>query len=213
MFFAVLPVSSFFFVKQKIQWPWYSYFVYFTRTIFAIFLLIYATLIHNTLTYLYISKVHGHCERSHDVIYREKHIQPITKQRSSFFFPHIYYNNLIRLLFWLLDPMCEPHPRKTHHCVIDKLTKLWQYFPIVTTPLRKIIWPQQQNTKEKQTQNLEKKKNRLYRCFGTYGNTVWVFSSDLITFGTSLLEWMLFLVLELHIWIVAWLLNCSRRIF
>lgn len=35
-------------------------------------------------------------------------------------------------------------------------------------------------------------------CESTYRNTIWIFSSDFVTFSSSLLEWALFFVLELH---------------
>lgn len=58
----------------------------------------------------------------------------------------------------------------------------------------------------------QRKLNYLHtaRVLNTYGNTVWIFSSDFVTFSTTLLERMFFFVLELHISVVGGGLVSSR---
>lgn len=150
------------------------------------------------------------------MLFTEKNSQPITKQRNSFFFLYIYNNFISFVLAFRHETRSQP--TRTQYVIIKYCLHI--IFPSSIRHYEKSFAP---TTKHKGKTNTNDEKIRLDRCFvGTYGNTVWVFSSDLITFGTSLLEWVLFLVLELHFWfnlyevelcVVQCLLNCSRRIF
>lgn len=47
-------------------------------------------------------------------------------------------------------------------------------------------------------------------CKSTYRNTIWIFSSDFVTFSSSLLEWALFFVLELHFHFLVFVLRLQK---